>query len=217
MAILEQRATPQQLPVCRGLADEIAGLTKLVDELTEYLRVSLQGQQQPLTLLALSTVVRAAIVREHAEERAIQAVPEEILVWGNSTLLERAFANLIRNAQQHAGDRTVELRAEPGGHFVRLLVTDHGPGVPELVLLNLGGHFHRAGEAGEQRTSRGLGLTIVRQCVHVCGGTVQFRNRREGGFEAEMQLQTGPVPPRRPRGPYAPAAAELRWMTPVHS
>jgi two-component system sensor histidine kinase CpxA len=41
----------------------------------------------------------------------------------------------------------------------------------------------------------GLGLTIVKNCVEACGGTVHCRNLQPRGFEVRMELLVGDGPP----------------------
>ena len=61
--------------------------------------------------------------------------------------------------------------------------------MPAAALARLGEPFFRP-EVSRDRDSggTGLGLAIVRRCVEACGGSVAFRNRDGGGFEAEIRL-----------------------------
>jgi signal transduction histidine kinase len=57
-------------------------------------------------------------------------------------------------------------------------------------LISLGQPFYRVDGSQGQRAGLGLGLSIVKDCVAACRGTVLFRNRETGGFEVEIVLQS---------------------------
>lgn len=76
---------------------------------------------------------------------------------------------------------------------VQVLIRDRGPGVPESALPHLGEPFYRIETSRTRdRGGFGLGLAIVKRCVEACGGRCAFRNRADGGFEAELRLQRAP-------------------------
>lgn len=177
-------------------------LLEVVNGCVEYWEVNQAGSRPLLTPLRLSDVVESAIARERAEN-AVHDVPGVIKVWGNEHLLEQAIVNLIRNALRHAEDAPgpVEVRAESDGDLVRLQVMDRGRGVPEPALLSLGQPFFRAESAGARRGHLGIGLWIVKDCIAACNGKVLFRNRKGGGFEVQIVLQSANIrrDQRRPR------------------
>ena len=52
--------------------------------------------------------------------------------------------------------------------------------------------FYRVAPARDRkRGGAGLGLSIARRAVEVHGGTIQARNRAEGGLEVEISLPIG--------------------------
>jgi two-component system sensor histidine kinase CpxA len=108
-------------------------------------------------------------------------------------MLERALANLLRNAVRYSGDEALPIEIDTAlqGKRIILCVRDRGPGVPESALARLGEPFFRP-ELSRSRAMGGvgLGLAIVRRCVAACDGTVIFRNRPGGGFEAQLELHS---------------------------
>ena len=105
-------------------------------------------------------------------------------------MLERALANLVRNALRYAGGSAIELAAKREGERITIQVRDRGTGVPVAMLARLGEPFFRVeASRSRERGGFGLGLAIVRRCVDACEGQVAFRNRDAGGFEAEIHLR----------------------------
>jgi two-component system sensor histidine kinase CpxA len=115
-------------------------------------------------------------------------------VMGNEDLLHSAVENVVRNAMRYTHeDSEVEILLErsagANGPEARILVSDHGPGVPEESLDKLFRPFYRLGDARERQTGGvGLGLAITERSIRLHGGTIKASNRPEGGLEVEIRL-----------------------------
>lgn len=71
-----------------------------------------------------------------------------------------------------------------------LTVRDHGPGVTEAQLQQLGGAFYRADAARTRNTGGvGLGLYLCRLVAEAHGGSLTIRNARPG-LAIEVRLPT---------------------------
>lgn len=106
-------------------------------------------------------------------------VTEDTLVSGESSRLERVFANLIENALRYTAPGkgvTVKLRAHP--YFIQADVIDEGPGIDEAVLSRL---FEKFSQGRERSGKIGLGLFFCRITVERWGGKVGAVNRPAGG------------------------------------
>lgn len=122
-----------------------------------------------------------------------------LTVFGKPLALKRALGNLLDNAVFYGSGsegRPVQLRMEGGPKGqVLLTVRDHGPGVPEQALHQLGQPYTRLAHGRQARAEGlGLGLSIVRDIVADHGGHLQFRNHPEGGLEVQLSLP-GPAEP----------------------
>ena len=96
--------------------------------------------------------------------------------------------NLLDNALRHGGGTPVVLRVEADGQQLRLLVRDHGPGVPPEQLARLADAFYRTDRARQRETGGvGLGLYLARLVAQAHGGRLGFRNA-EPGLEASLEL-----------------------------
>jgi signal transduction histidine kinase len=113
------------------------------------------------------------------------------------TRIHQVLDNLLSNAVRHtpAGG---EVRAllEPaegagGSRWVRIVVTDTGPGFPEGTVDEV---FERFTRAADSRGS-GLGLSIARDLVEAHGGTIRAWNQTgRGGAGVGFTLPATPVP-----------------------
>jgi two-component system sensor histidine kinase CpxA len=110
---------------------------------------------------------------------------------GNEALVRSAIENVIRNAVKYTAEGTaVTVRQETAGGKVRIVIEDHGGGVPEEELAKLFTPFYRIGEARERKTGgTGLGLAIAEQAVKLHKGTISARNT-ETGLSVEIGFPT---------------------------
>lgn len=96
------------------------------------------------------------------------------------TMVEQVLLNLTRNALQAmvgepAERRVVRLGARTHGAWVRLSVTDHGPGIEPEVAARLFTPFFTTKAEG-----MGLGLSLCRTVVEQHGGALDFTTLRDG-------------------------------------
>ena len=107
------------------------------------------------------------------------------LIWGDADRLEQAIQNVAANAIRHTPEGgTVTLSAERSDEFVKITVSDTGPGIPPEHLPHIFDRFYKAdaSRAGTSiRSGSGLGLSIVRAIVHRHGGDISAVNTPGGG------------------------------------
>ena len=117
-------------------------------------------------------------------------IPDELSVLGNFELLQRAVANLVRNALRYAGDAgPVTISAWRDQEQVFIAVADEGPGVAAAEVGKLFDPFYRVDASRTSETGGvGLGLAIVKSCVEACGGVVAAANRKPHGLEIRIRL-----------------------------
>ena len=86
--------------------------------------------------------------------------------------------NLINNAIKYTPEHShIELFAAPEGKFVRICVTDDGPGIPEESRDKLFDMFYTLGKTrSDGRRGLGLGLALCRSIVAAHGGVIDVQN-----------------------------------------
>jgi two-component system sensor histidine kinase CpxA len=78
---------------------------------------------------------------------------------------------------------------ETATHWARIVVSDHGHGVPQHSLPRLFEPFYRVSEARDLRSGGvGLGLAIAERVARLYGGSIAARNRESGGLEIKIVL-----------------------------
>ena len=196
-AAMPNPAAEADAPFFADLAEEVHQMSELIEDLLFYSRTRNAPMTIPTEGVLLAPLVNDVIEREGLAGTGILTnVPQDLSVQASSAHLRRAIANLLRNAQQYAGESGhVEVAAIVKDSSAHIFVTDHGPGIPEDELEQVFAPFYRVEYARSRRTGgTGLGLAIVKSSVEACGGTVTCRNLRPSGLQVEMILRLAQWP-----------------------
>ena len=191
MGVIGQRAPSGVEDYLADVEEEVREMRELVNDLLSFSKAGLRSPDAPLDSLKLAEIVQQVIKRESLDEVNLEVdVPGHIQVLGDSKLLSRALANVLRNAVRYASaDGPISIAALIQGERIKLRISDRGPGVPSSVLPQIFDAFFRPDTSRERDTGgAGLGLAIVKTCVTACRGTVAAHNREGGGLEILISL-----------------------------
>ena len=148
----------------------------------------------PVDLTTLLTeVVEDARIEANAANKNVEWTPTlSVEIEGDHDLMRSAIENVLRNAVRFTRPGTavaVSMTREAGD--TRVLIEDHGPGVPPAELEKIFEPFHRVAESRDRDSGgTGLGLAITARIVNMYGGHVRARNRDDGGLSVEITLPT---------------------------
>lgn len=108
---------------------------------------------------------------------------------------EQALINLIDNGFEHGQkDTVISIRAFIEKPFVKIAISDNGPGIPKQKLANLfspGAHRKEKKVSGKRST--GLGLVIVKKIIEAHNGTVQVDSTTGKGTTFTLELKLTPM------------------------
>jgi signal transduction histidine kinase len=175
-------------------ADELARMTRLVDELTLLAASERPDFQHPRpTDLAVLTAGLAAKARALDEGRFMLTGTATGTAVLDPQRITQAVMQLAANAVAHTPPGTVvEIGSAVTAGHVEFRVADHGPGIPAQSRERV---FDRFARLDARRTDgTGLGLSIVAAICAAHGGTVRLTERPGGGaaFCLSLPLQTVP-------------------------
>jgi len=108
------------------------------------------------------------------------APPGVAVVQGNRQLLAQLITNLIENSLKYvpAGGR-ISVAVQPRGEWVRLTVSDDGPGIDAADRARAPQPFVRFGSGGNQEGS-GLGLSLVAAIARLHRGRLELQANDPG-------------------------------------
>jgi two-component system sensor histidine kinase CpxA len=193
MGILEQQARVADPQTVDDLREELQEMSLLVNELLSFSKASLGARALERTPVNLRELIEKVIQREQAGAASVEVqVAGELRVLAEPDLLQRALANLVRNALRYAGGSgPIGFAASREASLIRLTVWDRGPGIPAEALAKVFEPFYRVDPSRDRETGGvGLGLAIVKTCIEGCGGTIRCQNRAGGGAEFILELSS---------------------------
>jgi signal transduction histidine kinase len=192
-------------------ADQAVGLLSLevhrfrhtVVDLLEISRDDQQVEQWELETVDLVDLVRNVVAHRPGTPPHLETDGRQHVVVADRRRLDRVVANLLDNADDHAGG-PVRVAVLTRDGCARVEVDDAGPGVSEAMREQVFERFTRA-TSGRRAdgTGSGLGLALVAQHVRRHGGRAWVEDRPGGGARFVVELPAAPNDP----GYRAPAHA----------
>ncbi|MEO5680194.1 MAG: ATP-binding protein [Acidimicrobiales bacterium] len=190
---------------------EALRLGQIIDDLLDLSRI--EGEETPVREpVPVHLIVAHAVERvgtkadHHLIALAVEPVDPTLTVVGDRRQLVNALDNLLENAVKYSDDgSSVRVTAALDGPLIRIVVLDHGIGIPARDLERIFERFYRVDRARARDTGgTGLGLSIVRHIADNHGGEVHVASREGEGTTFTLSLPAGP-PTRTP----APTATDL--------
>ncbi|MDT8419809.1 MAG: ATP-binding protein [Desulfuromonadales bacterium] len=158
---------------------------KMLHLLEDLLALARVGQlERPAAAVSTSRVVQEVIQELAVDILKAQGkviVGELPAVYVPESLLADLVRNLLTNALRYAGDRPqIEIEGSHFGCCSRLVVRDHGPGIPADEREMVFEPFMR-GSSAEKISGTGIGLATVRKIVRLYSGQVRIEETPGGG------------------------------------
>ena len=108
------------------------------------------------------------------------------LIYFDSLRMEQVIDNIIGNSRKYAGTDIHVSFDEVSGDYIRIRISDSGPGVPEDELPLITEKYFR-GSSGKDRVGYGLGMYLVKLYMEKQGGGIEYYN--DNGFTVELLLK----------------------------
>lgn len=140
-------------------------------------------QTVPIILAEITDKLRDEMVSATNNKCPIEYIVENDIsgAVGDEAILRHIFSNLLSNAVKYSpAGSPVQFRVYRKGANAIFTIKDSGIGIPKADQTKLFEAFHRAGNVGE-REGTGLGLLIVKRCVELHGGTIDFHSEEGKG------------------------------------
>lgn len=185
---LRDRLTPEKTDeLLLSAEQETERLTRFIANLLDMSRIEAGALKARHEVLDAGDVLRAAVERAKKQSGAqnidLSIAAELPFMRGDPQLLEQVVFNLLDNAQKYGGGTPIAVHARGEGPFLRISVTDEGPGIKAVDLPKIFEKFFRGGKADGRKIGAGLGLSICKGLVEAMGGSIEAQSpaaRRRG-------------------------------------
>jgi len=188
-----------KLDLSRAIVDEAERMSHLINNLLDMARldagvVELNKQWYPVEEIIGSVLTRE---QKHLQKRQVRVtMPQGIpMICVDAVMIEQLLINLLENAIRYTPiDSALEITVEIFAQAAKILVADHGPGIPYGHEEKLFEKFYQTRREAAQ-SGVGLGLAICRAIAEAHGGRISSYNRPEGGAVFEVNLPFDQAPP----------------------
>ena len=165
-----------------GMSANVLLLSKLENQtiVTDKTRFSLDEQLRSEILLLEGAWVK--------KDLCISPELESIEYEGSAELLSHVWRNLLNNAIKFAPDHSelrINLRREERQIVVEVI--DEGPGMDEETAARIFDKFYQ-GDTSHKSEGNGLGLSIAKRSVVLCGGTIDVKSAPNQGCVFTVRL-----------------------------
>ncbi|AYG69138.1 MULTISPECIES: HAMP domain-containing sensor histidine kinase [unclassified Rhizobium] len=177
--------------VSHQLRDDIDRLSRVAHQLLEMQAigaVELRAEKKDLNIVVENIAADLApIAMDAGYDFDFEPSPEEAVFVIQTSTIEMAVVNLIRNAIDHAGGKgSIVVRVGAAG---TIDVCDEGPGIPLAERDRVFEPFRRINASS---SGAGLGLNLVKKAAEIHGGRVLFPDTGQGFC---VRLEIGSIPP----------------------
>lgn len=165
-----------------GLIYDVEDMDAILNQFISYMR---DGSDEELQDTNINALLQELVIQFKPLD--IRFKPQELpIISVRSLSLKRLIGNLINNSKRY-GAEPIELSVDIEDQKIKIIVADHGNGIPENQIEDLMQPFVRGNEARTIQGS-GLGLAIVKRIVDIHQGELIIHNRSGGGLEAIIYL-----------------------------
>ncbi|GLU27200.1 two-component sensor histidine kinase [Brucella sp. NBRC 12950] len=174
--------------VSKQLRSDIDRLSRVAHQLLEMQAigvVELRAERQDLNVLVQRLAADLApLALDGGYDFDFEPSSEEAIFTVQTSVIEMAVVNLIRNAIDHAGGKgAIVIKVGASG---TIDVCDEGPGIPLSEREHVFEPFRRI---NTHSSGAGLGLNLVQKAAEIHGGKVMFFDLKPG-FCVRLQIQS---------------------------
>lgn len=194
-ALLEAKSLDDQTrrQLLETITDETTRLNRLLENILQMSRLDAGAVQPNAQWHVLEEIVGSALHRTkralEGRELTVRLAEDLPLVLVDGLLLEQALVNLLENAARYTPPETaIAVAASLDGKWLRVSVSDNGPGLPPGSEERIFEKFYRGSATADSGRGSGLGLAICRAIAQIHGGTITAANRPGGGAEFVVRL-----------------------------
>ncbi len=110
----------------------------------------------------------------------------DIIIEADENKILRVLQNLVSNAVEAFDGKggKVEIKLETDGKWVKIIISDNGPGIPESIREHLFDAFITFGKRG----GTGLGTAIAKSIIDAHGGNISFNSEFSEGTTFYLNL-----------------------------
>ncbi|KIM06943.1 MAG: hypothetical protein KU29_07930 [Sulfurovum sp. FS06-10] len=170
-------------------------LNQFITNILDSSRLASENILQQTSLVYLDDIINVILHRAKKILRLFEVSvtvtnSEEAVVYGDFTLIQQVFYNIIENATKYVpigGKISIFVTNIMDKVFVRIY--DNGPGIIESKRKLIFDKFYRLQHSDQQKAGTGLGLSICKQIIEAYNGKIWVSDRDDEKKGAQFNIE----------------------------
>jgi signal transduction histidine kinase len=183
------------LKMLEGTEQQSQRLSKMVNDLLNLSlittgRLDLEPEQTDLSDITKHVADNFADKMQRDNNAIIVHADKPVIGMWDKVRIAQAVTNLISNAIKYGDNKPIDVSVSNSGGHAKLVVKDHGIGIPQSEQKRIFERFERAVTSREFQ-GLGVGLYITNQIVRAHNGKIQVESKPNNGtsFIVELPLK----------------------------
>ena len=178
----------QHIKLLEDVLSDSEWLIRMVENLLSVTRIDEKKVQVSKTSTVLEELIDSSLLKfqkHYPEQQITLSIPDQFISIGaDALLIEQVLINLLENAMLHAKGMTeLSLNVKIEGTQAIFEISDNGCGIPKDRLNNIfTGYWERNNTPSDgSKKNMGIGLSVCAAIIKAHGGTIEAKNKKEGG------------------------------------
>jgi two-component system, OmpR family, sensor histidine kinase ArlS len=191
-----ERDTEEYRKVLQSTFQDVQHLAKLTQTLLEFAKASGNPGGLEIDLVRIDEII-LSLPAEVSKLNPFYTVkiefdnlPEEeenLLVFGNATLLSTAINNIVINACKYSEDHRADVSLQVTNNTISIFVKDRGKGIESSEIDKIFQPFYRTEESRSEE-GFGLGLSLAHRIIKIHRGSIEVTSVIKEGTVFHVQL-----------------------------
>ena len=196
VSLQKQREAEEYKKVMESIYQDVQQMSKLTQTLLQFAKASGDKGGLEINLVRLDEIIMAlpaevAKLNSHYSVKLqFENLPEDeeqLLVFGNETLLVTAIKNITANACKYSDNNTANVKLWVGGKEIFISVENIGQGIPADKVTSIFQPFYRV-EENSNAEGFGLGLPLADRVIKLHKGSIRVESEAVGSTVFEIRL-----------------------------
>jgi signal transduction histidine kinase len=200
VSLQRERDAEEYRKVMQSIYQDVRHMSKLTQTLLEFAKASGNAGGLEINLIRIDEI----ILRLPAEVSKMNPLftvklefedlpegEENLLIFGNETLLLTAIKNIVINACKYSDDHLANVILRINGNQLLILIQDNGQGIAKEEIGNIFQPFYRVEET-RSAGGFGLGLSLAERIIKIHKGSIQVKSIVGEGTIFIIQLPGAP-------------------------
>lgn len=192
---IENLSEKNKMVLVHNIHEAADQLNQFISNILESSRLATENILQQTSVVYLDEVINVVLHRSKKIIRLFDisitiANPEEAAIYGDFTLIQQVFYNLIENATKYSpvGGK-ISISVDNLLDKVYVKIYDEGPGVVESKRNLIFDKFYRFQHTDQQKAGTGFGLAICKQIIEAYKGKIWVSDRDDGLKGAQFNIE----------------------------